>query len=337
MTGKSGWICISFLILLCAGVLIAGCSDSSGTSDSSVAPAASMTSAAAVYSAGDIIAKTDGGGDQLYVILGYDSSTDKYERAWIYRNSDGTWGHFIDKRTEKSPRTVVEKVYPVKIDHVTVSAVPVVTPNVAAVATITYVGSSPVVSSVSPSSGVKDATVTVTITGKNFQDGATTSLMQPGSGMVTGTATSVSSTSVTTTFNLYGLESGAYNVRVMNPDTRSDTLQNAFTIGSALPVVTSVTPNEAEMNETVASFTVVGQNFKTSGVKVTFILGSTEIDCGSTSVYDSTKLFCGPVGFKSATGAKVGSYSVRVLNIEGQQSGTGTGKFTLVNATSSSN
>jgi hypothetical protein len=178
--------------------------------------------------------------------------------------------------------------------------------------------------------------VTVTIAGKNFQTGATAQLLQPGAGVVSGTATSVSSTSITTTFNLYQKGSGSWNVRVVNPDTRSDTLQNAFTIGDAVPVISSITPYEAEMNETVDSFTINGQNFKTTGVKVSFLLGSREIVCVNAQSIDSTQITCGPVTFRNTNKAQTGKWDVKVLNIEGQQSGTVSQKLTITNATTTS-
>jgi hypothetical protein len=326
-------ILISLLIV--AGVLMAGCSGDSGSA--STVTSVPTTSTLAKYSAGDIIAKSEMGGEQqLYVITKFDAATDKYERAWIYRNNDGTWGHFINSKTETSPRTIVEKVYPYKVDHIAVSSIPVVTPTVAVATTLTYVGASPVLTSISPGSGVKDGTVSVTITGKNFQSGATASLLQPGSGVVIGTATSASSTSVTTTFNLYGMKSGSYNVRVMNPDTRSDTLQNAFTIGDAVPVISSISPNEVEMNETIDSFTLNGQNFKTTGVKVSFLLGSKEIVCVNAESIDSNQITCGPVSFRKVNNAQVGKWDVKVLNIEGQQTGTVSQKLSITNSTTTS-
>jgi hypothetical protein len=332
MKASSG---IVLCLLLVAAVLMAGCSGDSGSA--STVTTVPTTSTLAKYSAGDIIAKTEMGSEQqLYVITKFDSASDQYTRAWIYRNSDGTWGHFIDSKTDKSPRTIVEKVYPYRVGHVTVSAIPVVTPTVAPAATLTYVGASPVVTSISPSSGVKDGTITMTITGKNFQDGATVSLLQPGSALVTGTATSVSSTSITTTFNMFGKDAGDYNVRVMNPDTRSDTLQNAFTIGDAGPVISSISPNTAEMNETVDSFTLNGQNFKTTGVKVSFLLGSKEIVCVNAEAIDSTKITCGPVSFKKINNAQVGNWDVKILNIEGQQTGTVSQKLAITNSTTTS-
>jgi len=331
MIGKHG-PGILLCLLLVAGVLFAGCSGDSG--DTSAATPVPTPSSGVKYVAGDIIAKTDTGSEQqLYVITKYDAAADKYERAWIYKNSDGSWGHFVDSKTDKSPRAIVEKVYPYKVGHVTVSAIPVVTLTVAPAATLTYVGASPVVSSISPNSGVKDGTVVVTITGKNFQTGAAASLLQPGASMVAGSATSVSTTTITTTFNLYGKEEGSYNVRVVNPDTRSDTLQNAFMIGDAAPVITSISPDEAEMNETVDTFTINGQNFKTSGVKVSFLLGSKEIVCVNARTIDTSQITCGPVVFKKANNAQTGKWDVKVLNIEGQQSGSVSQKLSITNAT----
>jgi hypothetical protein len=318
-------------LLLFAGVLMAGCS---GQSDTSATDTVATTAVpVAKYTAGDIIAKTSEGGDYLYVIKQYDSSTDQYERAWIYKNADGSWGHFIDSKTDKSDRALIEKVYPVKIGHVTVTSVPVITPTPVVVANVTYVGLGPSITSISPTSAAQDATVTITITGTDFQTGAIPKLIQPGSAAITGSATSVSSTSITTSFNLNQADGGHYNVLVTNPDGRSDSLQNAFTVGEGSPVVTSISPSTAEMGDMIDSFTINGQNFKTTGVKITFLLGSAVIDCTSAEVVDTTKITCGPVSFKSSNGAAAGSWDVSVLNIEGQQSGTLSQRLIITNST----
>ncbi|MGB7789075.1 IPT/TIG domain-containing protein [Methanoregula sp.] len=319
-------------LLVIAAVLIAGCSDQS---DNSVATPATTAAPTAKYIAGDIIAKTNAGGDQLYVIRSYDPATDKYTRAWIYQNSDGTWGHFINTVTDTMDRSVIEKVYPVKIAHVTLSAIPVVTPTVAAVPNVTYVGAGPSISNITPASAAKDATVTVTITGNNFQTGAVPKLIQPGSAAVTGTAVSVSSTSITTTFNMYQKDEGDYNVIVTNPDGRSDILQNAFNIGNAPPVVSDIAPDTAAMNSTEATYTIDGQNFA-AGVSVSFLQGSTIIPCVNPVTVDSTKVTCGPIAFTVEQGATIGLWDVKVLNIGDATSGTLTQKFTVTNSTSSS-
>jgi IPT/TIG domain len=325
---------LRFGILLCllviAAVFIAGCSDQS---DNTVTTTVTTAAPQALYTAGDIIAKTSAGGDQLYLIKSYDPATDQYIRAWIYKNADGSWGHFNNNIEETMDRSIVEKVYPVKIAHVTVSAIPVVTQTVAVVANVTYVGNGPSLINITPNRAGQDATVTVTITGTDFQTGATPKLLQPGSAGVLGTATSVSSTSITTTFNLYQKSSGDYNVIVMNPDGRSDVLQNAFTIGNAGPVINSITPNTREMNDTSTTYTLNGQNFA-SGVKVSFLLGSTEIACVNAQQIDSTKVTCGPIAFNLEDSATVGTWDVKIVNIEDSQSGTLSQKFTVTNETS---
>ena len=322
---------IPICLILVIGVFFAGCSSDSSTASTTPVP---TTAAGAQYSPGDIIAKTASGGEQLYVITKYDSVKDEYERAWIYKNADGSWGHFIDSRTDRSTRMIIEKVYPVKVGHVTISSIPVVTQTVPTAVQTTYVGASPVVSSVSPTNGAKDATVTVTITGKNFQTGAIPKLVSPGSVPVTGSAVSVTPTSITCTFVLKGLEAGSANINVLNPDGRSDTLQNSFMVGEASPIISSISPSTAELNDEEASYTINGQNFD-AAVIVSFIKGSTQILCINAKDVDSTKVTCGPISFGSGNGATTGSWDVKVTNIESSRSGTLTQKFTVTNATSS--
>jgi hypothetical protein len=317
---------ILICLILVIGVFFAGCSSES---TSTVATPVPTTAPVAQYVAGDIIAKTASGGEsQLYVIKKYDAATDEYERAWIYKNADGSWGHFIDSRTDRSTRKIVEKVYPAKVAHVSISAITVITPTVATAVPTTYVGDAPVVSSVSPGNAAQDATVTVTITGKNFQNGAVAKLVSAGFAPVTGSAASVSATSISCTFNLNGLDKGSVNIVVMNPDGRSDILQNGFVIGEASPVVTSISPNTIAMNDTATSYTVYGKNFN-SAIKVSFIRGSTEIVCINPSAFDSTKITCGPITFDLRNSATVGIWDVKVVNIDGAASGTLSQKFTV--------
>jgi hypothetical protein len=326
---------LSFGIFLCllviAAVLVAGCSDQSA---STVTTPVTTTAPQPKYVAGDIIAKTSAGGDQLYVILNYDPTTDQYERAWIYQNADGSWGHFVNTVTDMMDRSVVEKVYPVRIAHVTVSSIPVVTPTEPVVAGVTYVGDPPSITNITPGSAAQGATVTVTISGNNFQTGATPKLVAPGSGSVTATAVSASSTSITATFDLNNLGQGVYNLIVTDPDGRSDILPDAFTIGNAAPVVNGISPNTVALNDSSTTFTISGQNFET-GISVSFLQGSQSAPCGNAKYVDTTTITCGPIFFSSDPGAAAGLWDVQVINIADAQSGTLTQKFTVTNSTSS--
>ena len=325
-------------LLICAllvfAVLIAGCSDQSSAGTTTTV----LTTAPpeAKFAAGDIIAKSASSTDQtLYVITQYDTKSSMYTRAWIYKNADGSWGHFSDNKTEKVERTLVEKVYPVKIAHVTVSSIPIVTPTIPPTVVTTLSGSSPTVTSISPASGVKDAVVAATITGTNFDTGATAKLGRAGYPSITATGLSVSSsTSISCNFRLSGVDEGNYNVMVTNLGGQSDTIMGAFSIGQAPPILTGVSPNTAEIGDTLKPITINGQNFK-EGVKVTFVQGTSELNCGTPTFIDTTKISC-ILNVRILDGAKSGLWDVKVMNIDGQQTGILTGKFTVTNATATS-
>ena len=324
-------------LLICAllvfAVLIAGCSDQSSAGTTTTVPTTAPPQAK--FAAGDIIAKSASSTDQtLYVITQYDTKSDMYTRAWIHKNADGSWGHFSDNKTEKVERTLVEKVYPVKIARVTVSSILIVTPTIPPTVVTTLSGSAPTVTGISPASGAKDATVGVTITGTNFESGATAKLARAGYPFITATGVSVSSaTSIGCTFNLAS-DLGRYNVMVTNPGGQSDTLIGAFLIGDAQPIITGLNRYTAELNATELAIDINGQNFK-QGVKVTFVQGATELVCINPKSLDTFKISC-VLDLKMSNGGKSGLWDVKVLNIDGQQSGTLTGKFTVTNSTSSS-
>jgi hypothetical protein len=327
---RFGFLICLFLII---GVLIAGCSDeSSATAATTVTP----TGPAAMFTAGDIIAKTASGGEtQLYVITNYDSASDEYVRKWIYKNTDGSWGHYIDEDTDRADRTIVDKVYPVTIAHVTLSAIPLVTPTYATPVPIILSGNVPTVTAISPTAGTKDGTVIVSITGTNFQTGAVPRLLQPGSSPITATGISVASTKIDCTFNLNGMETGSYNVVVTNPDGQSGTLQRAFSIGDAVPIVTSVTPLTMVINEQ-GGLVINGQYFK-DGVKVVLIKGTAEIPCLSPVTTSGTRISCDlDLNADRNKDITFGEWDVKVINIEGSQAGTWTRKFTIQNTTSTS-
>ncbi len=326
---RNGLIICAILVFV---VLIAGCSDQSSAGTATPVPTTALPEAK--FAAGDIIAKSASATDQmLYVITQYDAKSDKYTRAWIYKNTDGSWGHFTDNRTETAERTLVEKVYPVKLNHVTISSVAIVTPTIPPTVVATLSGSAPTVTGISPASGAKDAVVGVSITGTNFESGATAKLLRAGYPSITATGVSVASaTKIDCTFKLGGDE-GSYNVVVTNPGGQSDTKTGAFSIGQAAPIITGVSPNTAEMGDTQLPITISGQNFK-EAVKITFVQGAAEINCVTPKYLDATKVSC-VLDMKAPTG-KIGLWDVKVLNIDGQTSGTLTGKFTVANATPAS-
>ena len=314
-------------LILIFGVIIAGCSDQAPDGTTTVPTTAVSI---AKYVAGDIIGKTAPATENMvYVITKYDSSTDQYTRQLLYKNPDGSWGHLINNKTgEKVERTLVEKIYPVKISHVNISSIPIITPTVPPTVTITLSGNAPGISGISPTTGGSGATVSSTITGDNFRSGATVKLNRAGYTAIHATAVSVSSaTNIDCTFNLAKAEKGSYTLVVTNPDGQSDTKVGAFTITDPIPIISGVSPRQGAIND-VLSLTINGQNFK-EGVKVSFIKSSTEIVCTSPVSTESTKILCN-LDLKSAV---TGDWDVTVLNIDGQQKGTWNQKFHVTNST----
>ncbi|MFA6224820.1 MAG: IPT/TIG domain-containing protein [Methanoregula sp.] len=327
---RNGLIICTILVFV---ILIAGCSDQSSAGSTTPVPTTALPDAK--FAAGDIIAKSASSTDKaLYVVTQYDAKKDMYTRAWIYKNVDGSWGHFNDNKTETVERTLIEKVYPVKIARVTVSSVKIVTPTIPPTVVTTLYGSAPTVTAISPASGTKNAIVGVTITGTNFESGAMVQLTRAGYASIAATGVSVSSaTSIGCTFNLNGGDEGNYNVVVTNAGGQSDSKTGAFSIGQAPPIITSVSPNTAEVGDTQIPITINGQNFK-DGVKVTFVQGTnTPLDCVTPTSFATTTITC-VLDLKTSNGGKSGIWDVKVLNLGDTQTGTLFGKFTVTNSTS---
>lgn len=324
---KRFWYGILISLFLISGVFIAGCSDQSTAGSTTPVP---TTAAYTVkYTAGDIIAKTSPSTDQwLYVILNYDRSTDQYTRQLIYKNADGSWGHFVNNQTNKEARTLVEKVYPVKISQVKISSIAIVTQTPQTTVTITSSGNSPAITGISPAHGGTDATVSVTITGNNFRSGATVKLMRGGDPLILATGVTVSSsTTIDCTFKLTSAEKGSYNIIVANPDGQSDTRVGAFTVGESAPLITSITPVNGIYNQTV-NLIITGQYF-TDPARVSLTQGSDELETSNVQWIDATKILC---DLTIPDGTTTGDWNVTVINIADEQSVTWNHPF-KVNAT----
>ena len=329
MCGKFRYgILISIFVISC--VLIAGCSDQV---PADTIPITTTSASDVKYVAGDIIAKSASPAEKmLYVIINYEKGTDKYERAWIYKNSDGSWGYRINTRTDLSDRVIVEKLYPVKIDHITVSAIPIVTStSIPSTVSTTFSTNAPIILGISPTTGGIGAIVGVTIYGDDFRSGATVKLMRAGSYGYYATGVSVpSSTKIECTFFFSKSEKGIYDLIVTNTDGQSDIKAGAFTISDSPPVISGVSPHQGALNETI-SLTINGKNFR-EGVKVTLTKNSTEIVCNSPLSTDSTKIRC-TLDLGVLYGAQVGDWNLTVLNIDSQQKGTWNQKFQITSST----
>ena len=126
------------------------------------------------------------------------------------------------------------------------------------------VAARPTVTSLNPSSRGRGATNQfVTVTGTNFQAGATVAFS--GSGITVNSVAFNSASSLTVNLNISGSATlGARDVTVTNPDAGTFTLNNGFTVNSG-PGVTTLSPASLPQGATNAIVFVNGSNFTIGG------------------------------------------------------------------------
>jgi len=250
---RSAKILIVLGIFLVTAVCLTGCSDSSdqAASGSTSDAVAAATTIAPLYTEGDIVRSATAGESPAWLVIGYDSAGDSYSRALIYKNTDGSWGYRENSRTEVSSRAVMEKVYTVKISHVTVSSVPTAAPaaittettaaatrttarttTAAVAATTTTSTAKPSIKAMDPEEGYAGGSVSTEITGSDFMSNLTATLRHSGEDSITATTVKyVSSSSVTCTFYLPNTTKvGAWDIVITNPNGRSGDITNYFTV-----------------------------------------------------------------------------------------------------------
>jgi hypothetical protein len=114
-------ICLLFL-----SVISAACSDESNVV--SATPTQNADTIPQKYVTGDIVAKSLSSTDILYLIVKYDASTNRYERALIFKSADGRSYYCKDDKTDFLSASSLEKLYPVKVAQVSsLSDVPIIT------------------------------------------------------------------------------------------------------------------------------------------------------------------------------------------------------------------
>jgi hypothetical protein len=243
-------IFIVLSIFLIIGVSLTGCTDNSDQTASGSTPdnVAVKTTTGPLYAAGDIVRSATGGESPAWLVVSYDSAGDSYTRALIYKNADGTWGYRVNSKTETSLRAIMEKVYTVKITHVTVSSVPTAAPTTvttevtttatrtttttAVAVTTTTSTARPSIRNMDPGEGEAGTTVTTKITGSDFVSNLTALLHRSDETSITATKVTVSSeSSVTCTFDLPNTTAvGTWDIVVTNPNGMSGEITNYFLV-----------------------------------------------------------------------------------------------------------
>jgi len=107
----------------------------------------------------------------------------------------------------------------------------------------------PVLSSISPASGLRGTPIAVTLTGTNFTTGATVNVVAPANGLTVTGVTFVNATTITATFNTTGTATiGPRSITVTTPGGTSGPA--TYTVLG--PVLASISPNQAARGTTVA-------------------------------------------------------------------------------------
>ncbi len=319
MTEKFYYGLVSVLILLLC-IFLAGCSDSTSTT-TTIAKVTTQTESK--YSAGDIV--TNNASAPLWMIISYDPNSDLYTRVQVVKNPDGSWNQVTGDQ-ENFPRADMEKIYPDLLTQVSVSSVPVATVTIPTTVTTTLTGSGPLVSAVSPTTGSLDSSVSVTLTGTNFQNGATLQLVQAGFQPIVATGVSVTSTQISGTININNVNAGPANVKITNPDGRSS--MTAFTIGLPTPVISSINPTSGNQGGSY-TLTVHGQTLGNVAI-VTLVSsdGLTQVSCTNPEP-SSTSVSC---TLAIPDTAPFGVYNVNAITTDGTMGSAGSA-FTINNST----
>lgn len=176
----------------------------------------------------------------------------------------------------------------------------------------------PEIASIDPTSTRSGTLQQFSLSGSNFQAGATAAFGNSGGTKVAATAVSYNESEIilTTTFPRDG--TGFWDVTVTNPDGGSATLQNALEVmpsnaDSPSPSISSVTPSQGSAGMILA-VTITGANF-TKGSSVKLTRGPAEIP-GSQIVLISAKAM--RATFQVPGNAVPGKYDLVVVNNEGQ-------------------
>jgi hypothetical protein len=133
----------------------------------------------------------------------------------------------------------------------------------------TYVAP-PTLTGRNPTSGDRGWPVSVTLSGTNFQSGATVNMTR-GVGVINAyNVVVVSPISITCTFDLVGATAANdWAIRVTNPDSQSSGTQT-FTVNSPNPTVTSILPVSGQRGTTVTITNIAGTGFQPGVTEVRF-------------------------------------------------------------------
>ncbi|MFH1826216.1 MAG: hypothetical protein ABH823_02870 [bacterium] len=172
----------------------------------------------------------------------------------------------------------------------------------------------PLITSVEAGVIVDNSTMSLTIYGANFAEGATVTLSLAGQSDITGTSVAVvSSGKITCSVNVASVKAGSWTITVTNTDGRSGSLPSAVVLYDA-PVINTIVPATAYNNETTAAVEISGSKFRQGATVTLQMAGETDIGGTSVSVVSAEKI-TGNFAIKDKT---VGRWDVKIINPDGK-------------------
>jgi PKD repeat protein len=131
----------------------------------------------------------------------------------------------------------------------------------------------PVIKSITPTTGVRNSTVSFTILGNNFQAGHTTAeFRNQSSGLITASLSFINATNLTGTIAIpANASTGLWNIRVVTTTNGEAILMNAFTVKNASPpTIAAITPPSPWYRNASVKFLITGTNFQPGKTTVNF-------------------------------------------------------------------
>jgi hypothetical protein len=331
---------IGLVLVLVSCVFFTGCADDSSTANTTT----QVTSApgSPKYVTGDIVKNP--AYETAWLILGYNTSTDSYQRALIYANADGSWGYRTSSNSDTVTRSVFEKTNTIKITNKPPSSIVIRRPTTVATTRTTVTTSTtgntttttttpttnvtgkPTFKKIVPDEGNAGSTITITsLTGTNFKSGAIVQLTKEDNPNITATNVDVQSPTLMTCKFVIPLNTtaGSWDVVITNPDGQFVKYAYIFLLHSAPDAstttsptdsggITSIDPTFTKTNDVKDGLKIYGTNFL-PGIKVK-LTKSSKPDIlprgGECRLDSSTKLTC----FFTIPKSSFGKWSVVVTN-----------------------
>lgn len=173
----------------------------------------------------------------------------------------------------------------------------------------------PTVASITPSSADMGGVVHITnLKGTGFREGATVAFMSSkGLPRELANVNVVSSTRITGTLDLAGMDPGGWDILVTNDDGRTGFLAQGFSINYPRPTVSSISPEWGYNDQVVSHATVKGTGFYQVASVTLSRSGERAILAEDVEVDSSGTLFCD----FNIKGAAPGTWNVNVTSMDG--------------------